>query len=394
MRIVVVDDSERRVGLIEGLLEKYKNLGLLDVEYCDSADAARVALRDPCDLLVLDILIPKKRNATARAANSVELLRDVCDPGGRFIRPGMVFGITADEGDIGTHRSEFVKFASTVVSAPHFDESWLASLDDQVQSVLSSRAKASSASRDRVLITVHGIRTYGLWQQNLRRRLESYSRDFRFYEVKYGFLDLLSFCVPYLRNRVSSKVASRIVRIINEEGESGISIVAHSFGTIIVSEAMAMDGVSRKLDSIIFCGSPLPASHNVDHVESKVGLFINDCGTRDFVLLAARVLLPGLGDAGRVGFIRENSPGFMNRFFRGGHSLYFESHQAADFCDRNWVGALTRESGPEFVDQRTTYFGQDVVGLLMSVAEKGKSVLIIAMGVALLAGIIFYCLPS
>lgn len=388
MRIVVVDDSERRISLIAEQLADVKRSGLVEIEYCDSADAGRVALREQCDLLVLDILIPKKRHATARASNSVELLRDVCDPAGKFLRPGMVFGITADEDDIGAHRAEFVNYASTVVSAPYSDSSWLSTLSAQVQSLLASRAKACRMSRDRVLITVHGIRTYGIWQQTLRERLKLYSRDFKFYDVKYGFFDLLSFCIPYFRRKVSEKVALRVVKIINSESSKGISIVAHSFGTIIVSEALAMDGVHDGMDSVVFCGSPLPAAHDVDHVASKSNIFINDCGTQDFVLLAARFFLPGLGDAGRVGFTRENSPKFMNRFFRGGHSLYFKSDGGGSFCDRNWVGALTREAAPDPVDQRRTYFGQDFFNFLIAMSDYGKIVLLVGVFCALAFGLI------
>lgn len=47
--------------------------------------------------------------------------------------------------------------------------------------------------RDKLLLTIHGIRTHGKWQAGLNEEVRKYSRSFLPVEVKYGFFDLLSF---------------------------------------------------------------------------------------------------------------------------------------------------------------------------------------------------------
>nr|QKQ34334.1 hypothetical protein HPE44_07135 [Escherichia coli] len=61
---------------------------------------------------------------------------------------------------------------------------------------------------------------------------------------------------------------------------------------------------------------------------------INDCAVSDYILLLCKMLVIGLGDAGRKGFIEPNDGVFINRYFKGGHSTYFEDK---DFIEVNWL---------------------------------------------------------
>jgi pimeloyl-ACP methyl ester carboxylesterase len=151
-------------------------------------------------------------------------------------------------------------------------------------------------------------------------------------------------------------------------GARDVYIVAHSFGTLIVSEALRAFAGKKRLKGVILCGSPLPHDYNIDHIINASEQTINDCGTRDFVLIAARLLLLGLGDAGRVGFVREDTGSFMNRYFAGGHGLYFRSDPGTvSFFEKHWLKFLALSQPPRHADCRRSFVGQDIVHVALNV---------------------------
>lgn len=389
MRIVVVDDSDVRIEKVSALVCEILDPQLVSVVKCGSADEARLALREQCDFLILDVLLPKKKGQIPAARVSVDLLTELCDPGGRYLRPGLIFGLTADVSSLGQHQAEFARCATIVAEAPANSNDWMEVLRSQLESVFASRYKARRMS-DRALISVHGIRTFGTWQGDFHNAVRSHSGDFEHFEVRYGFLDLLSFFVPAWRRRVSKEMASRVSAIVSECSPSTrVTIVAHSFGTVIAKQALEDLGrgaASARISTVIFCGSPLKTSESLDDAISILGddgVLINECGTRDWVLLIARLLVPGLGDAGRVGFRRENSSRFINRYFDGGHGLYFESKLPnGSFIHNQWLGIVVGEVKASIVDERRPYFGQDVVEAVLSMPFYVKASLGFALALA------------
>jgi len=325
---------------------------------------------------VLDILIPKKTNGTPQAKHSIDLLSDICNPAKRYIRPQLIIGLTADIDELAGYQERFAREASIVLRGSLNKLDWIDNLRGQIESLLSSQKKISQQQQKEVmLISVHGIRTHGQWQAKFSAEISQYSRSFEPIEIKYGYLDLFSFAVPYLRKKIIKRAADRIRRLIQDNPDRVVHVVAHSFGTLIVSEALR-DGVSkRRLKSVVLCGSPLPHDENIDHVVQASELTLNECGTRDAVLVIARFLIWGLGDAGRVGFERENSDEFFNRYFRGGHSLYFKNFDhSSTFYERFWLHFIALGQKPERFDARKNYPGQDLLEMAVSLISWSKPI--------------------
>lgn len=378
MKVVVVDDSAERTVLIRSALTSSTVSKLIDVTYCETADLARRALISQCDLLILDVLIPKKIGGTPQARHSIELLSDICDPTKRYVRPWLIVGLTADIDELGVYQDEFARKASIVLRATMNELGWLDRLKEQVESLVGAEQK-STQEKDKLLVSVHGIRTFGSWQQNLSVELEKYSRSFECVEIKYGFFDLISFVVPPLRRSFVRKSAGRLRQILENRKETDGFIVAHSFGTVIVSEALR-EPLPMKLNAIVFCGSPLRHDENIDHLVASSSVVVNDCGIHDWVLLLSRFLILGLGDAGRVGFRRENTGKFCNRYFDGGHDLYFKPYdQHSKFYERFWLKLFAVSQQPERVDQRRPYFGQDIVHLVVQSLSFAKPLIYISL---------------
>jgi len=364
MRLIVVDDSKERIERISSMLEKGEVARNIEVVFCKSADEARRALNTLFDMLVLDLLIPKKYNGTPQALHSVSLLRDICDPQGRYIRPNLIVGLTADVDELDAYREEFSRHASIVLDGSLNSIDWLDRLRSQIESLVAKEKKVLVAERDRVLISVHGIRTYGKWQHELGEQVKQYSRSFDLIEIKYGFFDLISFSIPWLRKRRVTSSSARLLALLKQFESKELYIVAHSFGTLIAARAIESLNPAKKIKGVIFCGSPLKSSFNLDAVIASSEVTVNECGTRDLVLVLARLCLLGLGDAGRCGFTRENTASFMNRYFKGGHGLYFKQLDSGEyFYDRYWARFLAIDRSIEKIDMRTNFFGEDIIDL-------------------------------
>ena len=77
---------------------------------------------------------------------------------------------------------------------------------------------------------------------------------------------------------------------------------------------------------------------------------INDCGCDDRILLLSEGLVPNTGMAGRVGFYGINNARFVNRFFKGGHSHYFD--EGSGFMEKYWLPLFYGDYNIEVIDQR------------------------------------------
>lgn len=386
MRILVVDDSVERVATIKNYLLNSNYAKYLQVIHCESADGARRELMVSCDLLVLDILIPKKTNGIPQAKHSIDLLSDICNPAKSYIRPKLIIGLTADINELSGYQEQFAREASVVLRGSLNNLDWIDNLLGQIETLLSSQKKDSRQHKEKILISVHGIRTYGQWQAKISTEISQHSRSFEVVEIKYGYLDLFSFVVPYIRKKVINKAASRIRCRIKDSPERDIFIIAHSFGTLIVSEALRDSISDRRIKSVVLCGSPLQHDENIEHIVQSAELTLNECGTRDLVLVLARFFIWGLGDAGRIGFERENSDEFLNRYFKGGHSLYFkEFDRCSTFYERFWLRFIVLEQSPERFDARKNYFGQGLVEMAVSLIALIKPIAYASIPVFLLA---------
>lgn len=389
MKCLIVDDSEPRVRIISESLSKLPSFHLLDVVFCGWADCARIELQHPVDILVLDVLIPKKKGGLARAENSVSLLSDICNPRKNYIRPQVILGLTADIAELGIYQEQFARDAAVVLRGSLTELDWLDSLNAQIASVLATKHKISRQEKDRLLISVHGIRTYGHWQAKISEEVRRSSRSFNTVELKYGFLDFFCFVIPYFRKKVISREALKLERALERSRGREIHVVAHSFGTLIVSEALKKNKFAAALKTVIFCGSPMRADDDIEHVLNSSELTVNDCGIDDLIVIVARVFLIGLGDAGRIGFRRENSDNFQNRYFFGGHSLYFKKARGdVAFYERYWIPVITLGRELKRVDLRRNYFGEDILDFLIKVLTFFKPLVYLA-GAAYLLMIAF-----
>ena len=188
-----------------------------------------------------------------------------------------------------------------------------------------------------LVILVHGINTNAQWFPIIKRSLED--AGFIAAPAGYGIFGVIRFLMPFDRlrrgaiKRVSEKI--RLARLYYKP--DSISVIAHSFGTYVVSRIIA-ETFDIELDRVIFCGSVVesefPFQNNL--LRFKAPLY-NEIGTRDYWPLIAAAVTWGYGSVGSDGFQNPVVNDRWHKNFR--HSDFLTK----DFCETFYIPSLKGE---------------------------------------------------
>jgi len=153
--------------------------------------------------------------------------------------------------------------------------------------------------------------------------------------------------------------------------------------------------VSRELphiDTIILAGSVLKPDFSWSSLSrsGRVRTLVNDCAIDDNVLLLSQLFVLFTGMAGRIGFYGFSGDQVVNRFFHGGHSLYFGTSKTDDsFMIKYWLPLLS--GVVEQADERNSSPIQGVIYTLLGIADPIK--LLVYSGLLCTAGYFGYLAP-
>jgi pimeloyl-ACP methyl ester carboxylesterase len=194
----------------------------------------------------------------------------------------------------------------------------------------STSTAPDKAGQRHVVILVHGIRDFALWQSKVRSALEE--EGFNCEATNYGRFNLLQFLIPfsYFRTKAVDTVWNQL-RIIKQNNEGALlSVVAHSFGTFVVARLMK-DNFDIKFHRVIFCGSVVKYSFPFEQIQGRFSKpIINEVGTRDIWPAVAESVTLGYGSAGTYGFLRAL---VRDRWHNGARHGYFLD---SVFCKKYW----------------------------------------------------------
>ncbi len=211
------------------------------------------------------------------------------------------------------------------------------------QSLMRSDAKGTIRFRPRLVICLHGIRTWGRWQKRIAEVLSSYNIRFKLFD--FGWYGLPKFfsarsneaMIDYFFDEYSQTVNQHPSPIDPANYRKRPSIIAHSFGTYIVGWAM-LKYDCIKVDKLILCGSILPRDFDWATLlaRDQVNLVRNEYGVRDFWSRVVRYFVKRTGSSGRDGFKILSTVIDDQRFEDFRHSDYFHrGHMEA-----HWVPFL------------------------------------------------------
>jgi hypothetical protein len=194
----------------------------------------------------------------------------------------------------------------------------------------SSNLASRNTSQGHVVILVHGIRDFALWQTTVRSAVED--EGLKAEAINYGRINLLQFLAPfsYFRKKAIATVWNQI-RIVKQNNEGSLlSVIAHSFGTFVIAH-LVQENFDVKFHRIIFCGSVVPYGFPFEQFQNRFTQpIINEVGTRDIWPALAESITFGYGSAGTYGFRR---PLVRDRWHNGAHHGFFLD---AQFCIKFW----------------------------------------------------------
>lgn len=238
------------------------------------------------------------------------------------------------------------------------------------------------------VVTVHGIRTYGDWQARLKAILLDAVPDINVRSYVYGYFSVIAFMFPPSRWLLTRRFRRELIRVCKEHPTARIDLVGHSFGTHLL--AWAIRGIPKanrpKIHTIILAASVLRADFPWNELiaEGTVRRIVNDCGIDDAVLILNQLSVLFTGMAGRVGFAGMTSPSFQNRFFSGGHSLYFYKDKMAsnDFMNTYWMPLLLEENSFIGKDERLPPSIRD--GIVHTMVKNAEPIKLVIYAILLL----------
>ena len=229
-------------------------------------------------------------------------------------------------------------------------------------------------TRDRhLVITVHGIRTYGDWQERLETLIKAADPDVEVQNYRFGYYSILAFLFPPTRWLVTRRFRLWLRAQLAETAHPvRVDIVAHSFGTHLVGWAL------RRLErehlahvhTLILAGSVLKSAFRWERLLNNDGVHrvINECGIRDNVLVLNQLCVLFTGMGGRLGFSGGTGERFRNRYHDWGHSGYFQGPdgQPSDqFMAREWIPLLVGSSPARNIDPRTRVGALSGIGMFL-----------------------------
>ena len=154
------------------------------------------------------------------------------------------------------------------------------------------------------VVMIHGVwsnasRFYKM-ASKFKERYDLFSIDARFSVLSYGKLLLFLGRFPFVRTLVSKYVAARLAANTYKYPNAKTLIIAHSFGTWAIAEAINTLFNEFRVDYIILLGSVIKRGFRWDKYPVKVFNFI---GKKDTVVLSS--VLWGTGWSGRYGFKKD-----------------------------------------------------------------------------------------
>lgn len=183
---------------------------------------------------------------------------------------------------------------------------------------------------------MHGIRSPAIWQERLRSKLKIEAPNLEIRPMGYGRYPLQDFlCLHGSRQDVIDRMRAQLEYLLHENPDAEITVVAHSFGTYLMSEVLKQNGHIR-IHRILLCGSIVRENYEWEELKSKrqiVGAIANDYGTRDYWVVLASALNLGYGPSGFYGF---KNVAVTDNSHNCGHSDFFTDEHLINY----WVPFL------------------------------------------------------
>ena len=326
--VLIVEDDDYKFERVQKALEDANVGGLSVVRKTTGQGAFAWLCSNSCDVMVLDFCLPQRDGDEPSLEVGPLLLENILRSDANCSIPSRTVGLTAYGENVAAFQEQFKREGVIVADYRNDSKDWEATVSRTLQ-----RQSSDSAHRTRgLIIPLHGIRTVASWHRTLA--------DVAFQENWscpvdgwwYGKWSVFAFLSPFARHVKVQWFRERYTKSKRENsallGPSNLpSVVAHSFGTFMVGNAL-LKFKDIKVDKVVLCGSILPVDFPWDELieNGQVGTVLNCVGTEDIWPKVSSFVVPGTGKSGSEGF-RTTHELLKQQYYNLAHSEFFDSEQ-------------------------------------------------------------------
>lgn len=384
MKILIVDDDLERAQALKNHLINSPQINQCEVTIAHCMDTAKHQMSIVYyDALVLDVVLPKRAGEKSDQKYGIDLLGQVIRSS-KLKRPEKIIGITAHLSDIKIFNEKFSEHCLLVLQAERHTTDWRNHIVNAVSYSAASKISRAVSLVNLNALTIHGIRTFGDWQDRLKQLVASDIGSIGFHSYKYGYFSVIAFFIPRMRELEIRRLVTHLEFLFTENPNSNFIIFSHSFGTYLITHAL-LDLTRRKVipvKRLVLCGSVLREDQKWDELHRAGISIVNECCDDDHVLLFSEAMVLGTGMAGKSGFYGVQNEKLINRFFKGGHSSYFQGN---DFMYKYWLPLFDVSAPIQSIDQRSSStLTHEIIDKIASVMGICKRPIYYIAGLALL----------
>ncbi|RBW66049.1 hypothetical protein DS893_06325 [Vibrionales bacterium C3R12] len=337
--------------IVEDSCEKYDNICKVirtiqadfDIKRAENvADAITLVKKRKFSFLIVDIQLPdsQSENSEVNSNAGLELIKWIKHSQKRkkCLPPDNILILSQYSELIEKHSSDFTRTRVFSYLYSREDCKWESDVKDCIEEyILKKTDNIKKSDEENIIYSVHGINTYGEWQDELSQFIKSkFDGLFNHIPYKYQYFPIYSFLNPFLRKREVKRLIKDLEHCARRAPNATVHLVGHSFGTHVICEALDKITVelSPKIGNVVLVNSVIKSGYDWSNIVKKHGInkIVNECGINDRVLILSQMTAFGLGMAGRTGFKGKLYDTLTNRYFKGGHSSLFTDQHFQDWC--------------------------------------------------------------
>ncbi|MFQ2083060.1 alpha/beta hydrolase [Aeromonas veronii] len=357
MRFLIVDDNENKIASIQQLLKRDFPSAPFRFDIADvTSDAILLLNSIYYDFVIIDLSIPTIKDGIKDPNGGINLLRTIKHKKsrGNIKFPANIIILSEYAELISSNEGIFKELHVFALQFSDIDSQWKNGLSTFVSEYIDSINSQSTPSEHSplIILSVHGISTYGQWQNVLDEMITSVCDSVTHVPYKYCFFPIIPFLVPALREREISRLIQELTGLGERYPDSTVNIIAHSFGTYLVYETLSR--LNRRqlpmIGKVIFYGSVLKSKANIHKIITAhdIKSLTNECAIHDRALLASHIFALGLGMGGIEGFKGSSGKRIINRYHDGDHSSLFDKPDMMT----QWVQHLAFDKALDIIDVR------------------------------------------
>lgn len=208
---------------------------------------------------------------------------------------------------------------------------------------------AQREDNGQLVILIHGIRTLARWVGPVNTIL----RDDQFLTetFRYGYLHTIATLLhKFFLEKFSRQLYERYCHIRELNPGIDVSVIAHSFGTLVVADAITRyDDIF--LDKLIVVASVINENYDWSAIvqQGRIMAVLNECAGRDLIPILAKAYVPNAGSSGTTFFSNDGHFVINNMNRAATHSSLLTGER----CRQRWIPFLLNPGTADNFANRT-----------------------------------------